>query len=86
MTESKTAGVPCEAAPDMWMSEGPRSQARAKAICLAECPARAREGCLREALDRPEQWGVWGGLTTQELKELSRSLNHSKGPKSRRVA
>lgn len=32
--------------------------ARAKAIC-ARCALR--ENCLREALDREEPWGVWGG-------------------------
>jgi Transcription factor WhiB len=32
--------------------------ARAKAIC-ARCALR--EQCLREALDREEPWGVWGG-------------------------
>ena len=32
--------------------------ARAKAIC-ARCALR--EHCLREALDREEPWGVWGG-------------------------
>lgn len=32
--------------------------ARAKAIC-AKCALR--ENCLREALDREEPWGVWGG-------------------------
>lgn len=32
--------------------------ARAKAIC-ARCGLR--ESCLRDALDREEPWGVWGG-------------------------
>lgn len=32
--------------------------ARAKAIC-ARCALR--EQCLRDALDREEPWGVWGG-------------------------
>lgn len=32
--------------------------ARAKAIC-AKCALR--ESCRREALDREEPWGVWGG-------------------------
>ena len=32
--------------------------ARAKAMC-AKCPLRAN--CLRDALDREEPWGVWGG-------------------------
>jgi WhiB family redox-sensing transcriptional regulator len=32
--------------------------ARAKAMCT-KCPLRAN--CLRDALDREEPWGVWGG-------------------------
>jgi len=32
--------------------------ARAKAMC-AKCPLQVN--CLREALDREEPWGVWGG-------------------------
>jgi len=31
---------------------------RAKAMC-GKCPLAA--GCLRDALDREEPWGVWGG-------------------------
>lgn len=31
---------------------------RAKAIC-AKCPLKAN--CLRDAMDREEPWGVWGG-------------------------
>ena len=31
---------------------------RAKAIC-AKCPLQAN--CLRDAMDREEPWGVWGG-------------------------
>ena len=45
--------------------------ARAKAIC-ARCALR--EQCLREALDREEPWGVWGG----ELLTMGRIVAHKR--------
>jgi len=41
----------------------------AKANC-AGCPVRPE--CLEEALARSEQYGVWGGLTTPERRNLRR--------------
>lgn len=41
----------------------------AKNTCLA-CPVRTE--CLTVALQRGEQWGVWGGLTTDERNTLRR--------------
>lgn len=45
--------------------------ARAKAIC-ARCALRA--GCLDDALDREEPWGVWGG----ELLSGGRIVAHKR--------
>ncbi len=45
--------------------------ARAKAIC-AKCALR--ESCLRDALDREEPWGVWGG----ELLSMGRIVAHKR--------
>lgn len=45
--------------------------ARAKAIC-AKCALR--DGCLQEALDREEPWGVWGG----ELLSMGRIVAHKR--------
>jgi WhiB family redox-sensing transcriptional regulator len=45
--------------------------ARAKAIC-SRCALR--EQCLREALDREEPWGVWGG----ELLTMGRIVAHKR--------
>lgn len=39
----------------------------AKAIC-AECPAR--KACLEAALDRRERFGVWGGCSVEERRQL----------------
>nr|WSW49819.1 WhiB family transcriptional regulator [Streptomyces sp. NBC_01001] len=42
---------------------------RAKAIC-ATCPLMA--SCLDGALERGEEYGVWGGLTEDERSSLKR--------------
>ena len=41
----------------------------AKRICM-RCPVRNQ--CLEEALARPEVWGVWGGTTEYDRKNLRR--------------
>ncbi|WP_205327530.1 WhiB family transcriptional regulator [Glycomyces sp. YM15] len=44
-----------------------RQVEEAKHHC-AVCPLK--EACLRAALDREEQHGIWGGTTPQERKKL----------------
>jgi WhiB family redox-sensing transcriptional regulator len=39
-----------------------------KRICKEMCPVR--DQCLQEAIDRREQHGIWGGLTTKERQKL----------------
>ncbi|MDR2620296.1 MAG: WhiB family transcriptional regulator [Propionibacteriaceae bacterium] len=46
-----------------------RDQRRAKNICFG-CPVRAN--CLAEALDNRIEWGVWGGMTERERRQLRR--------------
>ncbi|GAA1228374.1 WhiB family transcriptional regulator [Prauserella halophila] len=50
---------------------GPGSQqaARAKAVC-ARCPVR--DLCLQQALDNGLDFGIFGGLTQEERRELAR--------------
>ncbi|MFK0223277.1 WhiB family transcriptional regulator [Streptomyces vinaceus] len=43
--------------------------ARAKELC-ATCPLMA--SCLEGALERGEEYGVWGGLTEDERRSLKR--------------
>lgn len=52
-------------------SPKPRAQreSAAKAVC-AWCPVR-RE-CLLFALETPERYGIWGGLTARERTSLKR--------------
>jgi WhiB family transcriptional regulator, redox-sensing transcriptional regulator len=44
-----------------------RHDLRAKAIC-ADCPVR--RSCLEWALATPEPYGVWGGMTPDERRQL----------------
>lgn len=52
--------------------DGPgRAQvARAKGICRG-CPVSVQ--CLDEALARGERAGIWGGMTTEERRQLRRA-------------
>lgn len=53
---------------DALFPEG-KDQKRAKSICMG-CPVRAQ--CLAEALDNRIEWGVWGGMTERERRQLLR--------------
>jgi WhiB family redox-sensing transcriptional regulator len=48
---------------------GARQTAQAKAVC-ARCPVR--EECLRYALDNGLDYGIFGGLTERERRDLAR--------------
>ena len=44
-------------------------QKRARAVCMG-CVVRSQ--CLAEALDNRIEWGVWGGMTERERRQLLR--------------
>lgn len=58
----------CRGMNDALFPEG-KDQKRAKIICLG-CPVRAQ--CLAEALDNRIEWGIWGGMTERERRQLLR--------------
>lgn len=58
----------CRGMNDALFPEG-RDQRRAKAVCMG-CPVRVN--CLAEALDNRIEWGVWGGMTERERRQLLR--------------
>lgn len=64
-----------DADPDIFFpSEGATHMVdAARAVCNA-CPVR--EECLEYALTRPEVYGVWGGLTPVERRELRQRLGY----------
>lgn len=58
----------CRGMEDALFPEG-KDQKRARAVCMG-CPVRST--CLAEALDNRIEWGVWGGLTERERRQLLR--------------
>lgn len=86
LTEKHT---PCrDADPEIFFPIGEISRSdkeqikEAKAICNS-CPAQ--EACLSVALKRPEEFGIWGGLTEYERKALKRRNERAKSFKSPRA-
>ncbi len=66
--EDWTLGAKCRGMQDQLFPEG-ADQKRARAVCMG-CIVRSE--CLAEALDNRIEWGVWGGLTERERRQLLR--------------
>lgn len=58
----------CRGMEDALFPDG-ADQKRARTICTG-CPVRTE--CLAEALDNRIEWGVWGGMTERERRQLLR--------------
>ena len=54
---------------DTWFPEKGASTRWAKRIC-GQCEVRSE--CLEYALASNEQWGVWGGLSERERRQIRR--------------
>jgi WhiB family redox-sensing transcriptional regulator len=66
--ESWIEGALCaQVDPERFFPDAGASTREAKAVCRA-CPVQA--ACLRYALERNEQHGVWGGATHRERREM----------------
>lgn len=63
-----TLRAKCRGMEDALFPEG-ADQKRARQICMG-CPVRSE--CLAEALDNRIEWGVWGGMTERERRQLLR--------------
>lgn len=61
---------------ELFFSEEPEEQERAKAIC-AGCPRRAE--CLATAMLREDDWGIWGGMTPEERVQHGRTWRRRMG-------
>jgi WhiB family redox-sensing transcriptional regulator len=66
--KSWTVAAKCRGTGDALFTEG-ADQRRARVMCIG-CPVRAE--CLAEALDNRIEWGVWGGMTERERRQLLR--------------
>lgn len=69
VTSDWTLKAKCREMADALFPEG-KDQKRARAIC-AGCPVQSE--CLAEALDNRIEWGVWGGMTERERRQLLRT-------------
>ncbi len=58
----------CRGMQDQLFPEG-ADQKRARTVCMG-CAVRSE--CLAEALDNRIEWGVWGGMTERERRQLLR--------------
>jgi hypothetical protein len=61
-----------EVDPDLFFPDKGESSRPAKRVC-AGCEVRPE--CLQYALDHGERFGVWGGLSERERRELARQPN-----------
>jgi WhiB family redox-sensing transcriptional regulator len=60
--------VPCRGRGELFFAERPEILAQAKELCAA-CPVQ--DLCLTGALERHEEWGVWGGQILVHGKVVS---------------
>ena len=67
--------VPCQNNPEQWF-DPPYAfiQPKAQTACDTVCPMRIRSACLRWAVDTGESDGVWGGATTDEIRDVRATL------------
>ena len=61
-----------EVDPELFFPDKGESSRPAKRVCTG-CEVRAE--CLQDALDHGERFGVWGGLSERERRELARRPN-----------
>jgi WhiB family redox-sensing transcriptional regulator len=47
----------------------PETEAEATALCYEKCPVRLE--CLQWALEHKEKFGVWGGTTEKERRQIA---------------
>ena len=63
-----TGPAPCERQPELWW----HGTTRVDPAALAGCGSyHVREECLRYALAADERWGVWGGTTAEQRRQLA---------------
>ena len=68
-TWMEQAACDSHADPDLWFPDGDRQrEAQAVTICRDQCPVRVK--CLSYALGNGIEFGVWGGTTEVERRQM----------------
>jgi WhiB family redox-sensing transcriptional regulator len=62
-------GLCAQTDPDTFFPDKGGTTAPAKTVC-GNCPVKAE--CLAYALERDEQFGIWGGLSVRQRRKLLR--------------
>lgn len=77
--------TPCEADPDLWFSEALDDVREAQSRCLNGCPLAALDAC--RARGEGETWGVWGGTSVEDRREVrERVRSEARQTRERRAA
>jgi hypothetical protein len=76
------APTPCVGMTDLMFSESKAEQQQAKKLCRS-CPVAT--GCLADALARCDYFGVWGGYTGRERREIAAQLRRKQEREDFRV-
>lgn len=71
----RLAAVCAQADPEVFFPEVGTPGKAAKLVCLS-CPVR--EQCLQWALDHGEWYGIWGGTTAVERRQVKRQRRQKK--------
>jgi len=74
--------TPCMGLTELMFSEGKAEQQQAKRLCRT-CPVATN--CLADALARCDYFGVWGGYTGRERRELAARLRRKQEREEARV-
>jgi WhiB family redox-sensing transcriptional regulator len=69
-------GLCAQTDPEAFYPEKGGSTREAKRVCLG-CPVR--NDCLQWALDRQERFGIWGGLSERERRQVARNQGRAAG-------
>jgi Transcription factor WhiB len=76
------APTPCVGMTDLMFSESKAEQLQAKKLCRS-CPVSVN--CLADALARCDYFGVWGGYTGRERREIAAQLRRKQEHEELRV-
>jgi Transcription factor WhiB len=75
--------TPCVGMTDLMFSESKAEQQQAKKLCRS-CPVST--SCLADALVRCDYFGVWGGYTGRERREIAAHLRRKQERDELRVS